>query len=202
MKDQLKAGIIQHCRSNWTAPLMVDFSIRISVDYTHLKKVIKRDCYPLPSVPDLYAKLISSAPTWLQCFLNGVLRDFLIRFTLGVYLDDIILFSSSLEEHEAHALAVIANLKERNVKTSFKRSQLVSEKIEFLGNTIERVEIKMLPKRATDLQNMKTPKITRHGKLQPDLYPEVCGVSKATLRLHGPQKCLRQFKEKERRGKW
>ena len=31
-------------------------------------------------------------------------------------------------------------------------------KIEFLGNDIERDEIKMLPKRATGLQNMKTPK--------------------------------------------
>ena len=101
---------------------------------------------------------ISSAPAWFQRFINGVLREFLIRDTLGVYLDDIILFSSSLEEHEADVLAVIAKLKERNVKTSFEKSQLVSEKIEFLGNTIERGEIKMLPKRATGLQNMKTPK--------------------------------------------
>ena len=114
------------------------------------------DCYPLPSVSDLYAKLgkamfcskidlkaayhqipvhpnsiditllicefglyeylsmpmgISSAPTWFKRFINGVLRDFLIRDTLDVYLDDIILFSSSMEEHEADALAVIAKLK-------------------------------------------------------------------------------------------
>ena len=55
-------------------------------------------------------------------------------------------------------MAVIAKLKERNVKTSFEKSQLVSEKIEFWGNIIERGEIKMLPKRATGLQNMKTPK--------------------------------------------
>ena len=161
------------------------------------------DCYPLPSVSDLYAKLgkamfcskidlkaayhqipvhpnsidvtaficefglyeylsmpmgISSAPAWFQRFINGVLREFLIRDTLGVYLDDIILISSSLKAHEVDVLAVIARLKERNVKTSFEKSQLVSEKIEFLGNIIERGEIKMLPKRATGLQNMKTPK--------------------------------------------
>ena len=51
---------------------------------------------------------ISSAPAWFQRFINGVLRDFLIRDTLGVYLDDIFLFSSSLEEQEADVLAVIA----------------------------------------------------------------------------------------------
>ena len=81
---------------------------------------------------------ISWATAWFQRFTNGVLRDFLIRDTLGVYLDDIILFSSSLEEHEDDVLAVIAKLKERNVKTSFEKSQLISEKIDFLGNIIER----------------------------------------------------------------
>ena len=85
---------------------------------------------------------INSAPAWFQLFINGVLRDFLIRDTLGVYLDDIILFSSSLEEHEADVLAVIAKLKERNIKTSFEKSQLVFEKIKFLGNTIEAVKLK------------------------------------------------------------
>ena len=65
---------------------------------------------------------ISSDPAWFQSFINGVLREFLIQDTLGVYLEDIILFSSSLEEHEADAFAVIAKLKERNFKTSFEKS--------------------------------------------------------------------------------
>ena len=53
----------------------------------------------------------------------------MIRDTQGVYLHYIILFSSSLEEHDADTLAMIAKLKEQNVKTSFEKSQLVSEKI-------------------------------------------------------------------------
>ena len=63
---------------------------------------------------------ISSAPGWFEHFINGVLRDFLNLGTLGVYLvspikvyiDDIVLFSSSLEDHEVGALALIAQLKE------------------------------------------------------------------------------------------
>ena len=74
---------------------------------------------------------ISSTPAWFQRFINGILRDFLVRDTLGVYLDYIILFLSSLEKHETDVLAVLAKLKERNVKSSFEKSQLVSEKLSF-----------------------------------------------------------------------
>ena len=178
LTDQLKAGIIQQSRSSWVAPLRIvhkpDFSIRITVDYSHINKIIKMDRYPLTSVAELYSKLgkakicskidlkaayhqipmhsnsievtaficefglfeylsvpmgISSAPAWFQRFINGVLRDFLVKDTLGVDLDDIILFSASLEEHETDVLAVLARLKEKNVKISFEKSQLVSEKI-------------------------------------------------------------------------
>ena len=38
------------------------------------------------------------------------------------------------------------------------KSQLVTERLVFLGNTIERGEIKILPTRASGLQNLKTPK--------------------------------------------
>ena len=61
LTDQLKAGIIQHSQSDWASPLKIvhkqDFSIRITVDYSHLKKIIKMDRYPLTCVSDLYAKL-------------------------------------------------------------------------------------------------------------------------------------------------
>ena len=61
LTNQLKAVIIQQSRSNWAAPLRIvhkpDFSIRITVDYSHLNKIIKMDRYPLTSVAELYSKL-------------------------------------------------------------------------------------------------------------------------------------------------
>ena len=61
LDEQENAGIIRKSTSNWTSALRVvhkqDFSIRITVDFKPLNKIIKIDEYPLPSVADLYAKL-------------------------------------------------------------------------------------------------------------------------------------------------
>ena len=58
---QLTAGIIRPSRSQWCFPIRVvdkaDGSIRITVDYKPLNKVIKDDNYPIPSIKDLYARL-------------------------------------------------------------------------------------------------------------------------------------------------
>jgi hypothetical protein len=61
IEDQLNAGIIRPSFSEWSAALRVvmkeDGSIRITVDYKPVNKVIKGDSYPLPSVVDLYNRL-------------------------------------------------------------------------------------------------------------------------------------------------
>ena len=60
LDEQENAGIIQKSANNWASALTVhkqDLSIRITVDFKPLNKIIKIDKYPLPSVADLYAKL-------------------------------------------------------------------------------------------------------------------------------------------------
>ena len=100
---------------------------------------------------------ISSAPAWFQRFIESILQDFVIKEILSVYLDDIIIFSAELEVHVIDVLAVIERLQEKNMKTSFEKSQLVTEQIEFLGNIIEGGEIRAHPKRAKCLKEMKRP---------------------------------------------
>ena len=98
---------------------------------------------------------ISSAPAWFQLFIDRTLRDFVARDALNVYMDYPLY--KDLETHESDVLAVMARLKEKNIKTSFSKSKFVTRKIEFLGNIIEYGEIRTHPKRATCLRNMKIP---------------------------------------------
>ena len=44
---------------------------------------------------------LTSAPAVFQALVNDVLRDFLHKFVI-VYLDDILIFSRSLEDHKRH----------------------------------------------------------------------------------------------------
>lgn len=59
-------------------------------------------------------KLISNAPVVFQNLVNEVLRDFLHKFVF-VYLDDILIFPETLEEHKQHIRLVLQGLIENRL---------------------------------------------------------------------------------------
>ena len=57
---------------------------------------------------------LTNAPAVFQALINDVLRDFLNRF-IFVYLDDILIFSRSLDEHVSHVRQVLSRLLENKL---------------------------------------------------------------------------------------
>ena len=100
---------------------------------------------------------ISSAPGWFQRFIEEMLHQFIVAKSLSVYLDDIILHSADLEEHEQLANAVIDTIKQRKAVTSLKKSELAVQEVLFLGNVIQNGRIKPHAKRMDCLRQMKQP---------------------------------------------
>jgi hypothetical protein len=49
---------------------------------------------------------LTNAPTTFQCFMNEVLAPFLRKFVM-VFLDDILVYSKSLDEHIHHLTLVL-----------------------------------------------------------------------------------------------
>ena len=54
---------------------------------------------------------LSNAPVVFMCLMNGVFRDYLDKFVI-VFLDDILVYSKSEEEHEQHLRMVLQVLRE------------------------------------------------------------------------------------------
>jgi hypothetical protein len=54
---------------------------------------------------------LSNAPVVFMCLMNGVFRDYLNKFVI-VFLDDILVYSKSEEEHEQHLRMVLQVLRE------------------------------------------------------------------------------------------
>jgi len=63
---------------------------------------------------------LTNAPSTFQCIINEVLKPFLRKFVL-VFLDDILIYSPSLEAHEEHVQQVFEVL--RNHKFFLKPSK-------------------------------------------------------------------------------
>ena len=54
---------------------------------------------------------LTNAPAVFQSLVNDVLRD-MLNFTVFVYIDDILIFSRSMEEHRVHGRQVLQRLLE------------------------------------------------------------------------------------------
>jgi len=54
---------------------------------------------------------LSNAPVVFMCLMHGVFREYLDKFVI-VFLDDILIYSKSKEEHDQHLRMVLQILRE------------------------------------------------------------------------------------------
>ena len=57
---------------------------------------------------------ISNAPTIFMCLMNGVFKGYLDKFVI-VFLDDILIYSKTKEEHEKHLRMVLKVFREHKL---------------------------------------------------------------------------------------
>ena len=73
--------------------------------------------------------------------MNDVLREYLRKFCL-VYLDDIIIYSKTLEEHKDHVRKVLQKLTKAKLKLKPSKCEWFKEELTFVGHVINREGIK------------------------------------------------------------
>ena len=78
---------------------------------------------------------LTNAPATFQCIMNEVLQPFLRKFVL-VFLDDILVYSATLEDHLAHLRAVLAQLRQHQFYLKASKCSFGQSHIEYLGHVI------------------------------------------------------------------
>jgi hypothetical protein len=89
---------------------------------------------------------LSNAPATFQSFVNGILREYLDRFVV-VYLDDILIYSSSPDLHIAHVKAVLEKLMEAQLSLKLEKCEFSVRQVQFLGFVISPQGIEMDPEK-------------------------------------------------------
>lgn len=83
-----------------------------------------------------------NAPSTFQRTMNNILNKLGWQFSM-VYLDDIIIYSSSFDEHIEHVTKVLRELLENKQNLNIKKSEFFCNKINYLGYIIEKDNIKV-----------------------------------------------------------
>ena len=104
---------------------------------------------------------LAQVPAYFQTLINKVLDK--INFAMG-YLDDIIIFSRSEEEHLDHLEQVFQRLKEAGLKLSLKKCSFFKKHIQYLGHLLSEEGIQPLPEKLESISKMPTPKNQKEVK--------------------------------------
>ncbi|GAA5864478.1 hypothetical protein JCM5353_006881, partial [Sporobolomyces roseus] len=100
---------------------------------------------------------LCNAPATHQARVNEALRH-LIGVCCHAFVDDIIIYSKSVEEHEKNCRLVLEALRKANLYCSVKKTDLFSTRTEFLGHVISRDGIAADVSKTDKIKNWERPK--------------------------------------------
>lgn len=100
---------------------------------------------------------LKNAPSIFQRCVDDILRPYIGKFAY-VYIDDVLIFSNSPEEHIEHIETIINALHSANMKISSEKSHFFKNRIEFLGHIIKNGRITVDPQKIEAMQNYPIPK--------------------------------------------
>ena len=99
---------------------------------------------------------LTNAPASFQDLVNHTLKQYL-DFSVIAYMDDILIYSQTEEEHIQHVKQVLAKLKEASLYVKGEKCTFHSKEVEFLGYIINTEGISMDPKKIKSIASWPTP---------------------------------------------
>ncbi|GJZ14813.1 putative reverse transcriptase domain-containing protein [Tanacetum coccineum] len=87
---------------------------------------------------------LTNAPAVFMDLMNRVFHEFLDKFVI-VFIDDILVFSKSKEEHEEHLRTVLQILRQEKLYAKFSKCEFWLSKVAFLGHIVLAEGITMDP---------------------------------------------------------
>ena len=89
---------------------------------------------------------LTNAPAAFMDLMNRVFRPFLDRFVI-IFIDDILVYSKSEDEHTKHLRFVLQTLRDYRLYAKFSKCEFWLEQVTFLGHVVSKDGIQVDPKK-------------------------------------------------------
>ena len=167
----------------WPMPKVEDIFLKLNgatyfttldlrAGYHHIpldKSSIPKTAFNSPFGKYEYIKIpfgLAQAPAYFQELMTGILKDF--PFAIA-YLDDIIIFSKTSQEHLSHIHMVFEKLRAANLSMKKSKCNFFSKEIQYLGHILSATGIHPLPSKTHAIQHMNAPTMPNRSELSLDL---------------------------------
>nr|GEX41393.1 putative reverse transcriptase domain-containing protein [Tanacetum cinerariifolium] len=100
---------------------------------------------------------LTNAPAVFIDIMNRVCRPYLDKFVI-VFINDILIYSKSKEEHEDHLKLILELLKKEKLFGKFLKCEFLLQEVHFLGHVMNSEGIHVDPNKIKAVKNWKPPK--------------------------------------------
>ncbi|GJW17954.1 putative reverse transcriptase domain-containing protein [Tanacetum coccineum] len=100
---------------------------------------------------------LTNAPAVFMDLMNRVCRPYLDKFVI-VFIDDILIYSKTQEEHVEHLRLVLGLLKKEKLYAKFSKCEFWLREVQFLGHVINGNGIHVDPSKIEAVKNWKAPR--------------------------------------------
>ena len=100
----------------------------------------------------------TNAPTAFMDLMNRVFKPYLNQFVV-VFIDDILVYSRSGEEHERHLSIVLQTLRDKKLFAKLKKCEFWLDKVSFLRHMVTKDGISVDPGKVNAVSNWRRPNI-------------------------------------------
>ncbi|KAG2390376.1 uncharacterized protein HKW66_Vig0222180 [Vigna angularis] len=100
---------------------------------------------------------VTNAPAIFMDYMNRIFRPYLDKFVV-VFIDDILIYSKSFEEHEDHLRTVLSVLREKELYAKRSKCQFWMKEIQFLGHVVSAGGIAVDPAKVKAVLDWESPR--------------------------------------------
>jgi len=103
---------------------------------------------------------LANAPSSFQRYINDALHEYLDVFCTA-YIDDILIYSDSITEHQKHVRLVLERLREYGLQIDISKCEFHVTEVSYLGLIVTTNGIRMDPKKVATIQEWEPPRCVK-----------------------------------------